>query len=133
MDRQNSIIKAEMTELEKVVDSVEQKKKERKVVHIFPHSHTDEGWLAKAEDFFTGADTAIFFGSVKDILDTTILELIANINRTFAYAELKYFKMWFERQDNVMQEKVRTLVKNGQLDLVGGGWSAPDEATTTYD
>jgi len=25
------------------------------------------------------------------------------------------------------------LVKDGQLDLVSGGWSAPDEAITTYD
>ena len=32
-----------------------------------------------------------------------------------------------------MQADVRGIVKNGQLDLVSGGWSAPDEAITTYD
>ena len=32
-----------------------------------------------------------------------------------------------------MKEKVKGLIKRGQLDLVSGGWSAPDEATTTYD
>lgn len=32
-----------------------------------------------------------------------------------------------------MQADVKLIVKNGQLDLVSGGWSAPDEAITTYD
>lgn len=41
--------------------------------------------------------------------------------------------MWWERQTPELQDEVRKLVKNGQLDLVSGGWSAPDEAITTYD
>jgi hypothetical protein len=102
-------------------------------VHLFPHSHTDEGWIARSDDFFTGNDTSIYPGSVRDILDTTTLELLKDPNRTFAYAEVKYFRMWWERQDAAMKEKVRGLVQRGQLDLVNGGWSAPDEATTTYD
>jgi hypothetical protein len=32
-----------------------------------------------------------------------------------------------------MRKIVQNLVKEGRLDLVSGGWSAPDEATTTYD
>ena len=62
-----------------------------------------------------------------------MVELLMNPNRTFTYAEIKYFKMWWELQDEFMHQKVRKLIKDGQLDLVGGGWSAPDEATTTYD
>jgi len=52
--------------------------------------------LAKTDDFFTGEDTSIFSGSVKDILDTVILELLLDKNRTFTYAEIKYFKMWYD-------------------------------------
>ena len=48
-------------------------KKDKKVLHIIPHSHTDEGWLSTTEDFYSGDDpTSIYIGSVKDILDSTI-------------------------------------------------------------
>jgi hypothetical protein len=65
-------------------------------VHIFPHSHTDEGWLARTADFFNGADTSIYQGSVRDVLDSTILELASDKSRTFTYAEMKYFRMWWD-------------------------------------
>jgi len=126
-----------LTQAEAMAESAEvnklKKTLEKKYVHLFPHSHTDEGWLAKSDDFFTGKDTSIFSGSVQDILDTTMLELLIDKNRTFCYAETKYFYMWWEKQDAAMKEKVRGLVKRGQLDLLSGGWAAPDEATTTYD
>ena len=32
-----------------------------------------------------------------------------------------------------MKNDVREFIKDGRLDLVSGGWSAPDEATTTHD
>ena len=41
--------------------------------------------------------------------------------------------MWWENQDKELKTKVKELVKKGRLDLVSGGWSAPDEAVTTYD
>ena len=106
----------------------------KKVVHLFPHSHTDEGWVSTVDDFYTGNDKdGIYVGGVKDIFDTTITELILNPNRTFAFGEMKYFKRWYDDQEAALKDKVKELVLNGQLDLVGGGWSSPDEATTTYD
>lgn len=41
--------------------------------------------------------------------------------------------MWYELQNNKTKSQVKSLVKSGRLDLVGGGWAAPDEATTNYD
>lgn len=109
-------------------------KKDKKVLHIIPHSHTDEGWLSTTEDFYSGDDeTSIYIGSVKDILDTTIQQLRVNKNHTFAYSEIKYFKYWWDQQEESLKKEVKEMVKDGRLDLVSGGWSAPDEATTTHD
>jgi hypothetical protein len=70
---------------------------------------------------------------VKDILDSVYEQLVKNDTRTFTYAETKFFKMWYENQTAEVQEKAKSLVKDGRLDLVNGGWSSPDEAVTTYD
>ena len=91
-----------MSAHQKMLDDLQKKeekaKKEKKVVHIFPHSHTDEGWLSTSNDFFTGDDDmSIYVGSVKDILDTTMQQLFEDKNRTFTFAEIKYFKMWYDR------------------------------------
>jgi hypothetical protein len=97
------------------LNSTDGSKKEikKRYVHLFPHSHTDEGWIAKSDDFFYGTDTSIYPGSVRDILDTTMLELLKNPNRTFVYAEVRYFKLWWSLQDAKMKEKVRWLIQKG--------------------
>lgn len=41
--------------------------------------------------------------------------------------------MWFYRIDEKKKDLVRQLVWNGQLELIQGGWSAPDEACPNYD
>ena len=41
--------------------------------------------------------------------------------------------MWWDEQDEKKKENVRELIKAGQLELINGGWSAPDEACPTYD
>lgn len=40
--------------------------------------------------------------------------------------------MRFNEQDEDMQARVRTLVANGQLDFVNGGWCMHDEAAAHY-
>jgi hypothetical protein len=99
----------EIKELNQITEELKQKK----YVHIFPHSHTDEGWLARTKDFFTGADTAIYQGSVRDVLDSTMVELAADKSRTFVYAEMKYFRMWWDEQDEEMRKKVKEMVSSG--------------------
>ena len=46
---------------------------------------------------------------------------------------MKYFKRWYDEQKPELQNKVKELVKEGQLDLVGGGWSSPDEACPSFE
>jgi hypothetical protein len=60
-------------------------------------------------------------------------KVIDNKNLTFTYAEIKYFKQWYDQQPEDIQQEVKNLVKSGNLDLVSGGWSTPDEAITSYD
>lgn len=70
---------------------------------------------------------------VSAILDTTIYELLADKNRRFSYVEMKFFSMWFYRQEATLQEKVRGLVREGRLEFINGGWSMHDEANAHYE
>ena len=66
-------------------------------MHLIPHSHTTEGFMSTPEDYFTGAEgNQIYIGGVRDILDSVVAEMIDNKNLTFTYAEIKYFKQWYE-------------------------------------
>lgn len=65
----------------------------KRYVHLIPHTHTSEGFMSTAENYYTGNDTnQIYIGGVRDILDSVINEMIDNKNLTFTYAEIKYFK-----------------------------------------
>jgi len=74
-----------------------------------------------------------FIGSVEDILNSTMLELYADGNKTFTFGDLKYFKQWYDTLNETDKADVKTVVQNGQLDIVNGGWMPPDEALTQYD
>ena len=63
--------------MEKNKQEIKNIKPNKKIVHLIPHSHTDEGWLSTVDEFYTGEDDwSIYIGCVKDILDSTIEELI---------------------------------------------------------
>jgi alpha-mannosidase len=47
--------------------------------------------------------------------------------------EMKFFKMWWDEQNEDMKTKVRQLVRSGQLELVNAGWSMHDEACPIYE
>ena len=46
---------------------------------------------------------------------------------------MKFFKMWWDEQNEDMKTKVRQLVRSGQLELVNAGWSMHDEACPIYE
>ena len=108
------------------------KYKNKKTVHILPHSHTDLGWLSTLEEYFNGEHLDFYLGSINSMLTTVVQELEKDPKRTFTYAEMKFLKMWWDKQNDDKKNSVRKLIKNGQLLIVNGGMSAPDEATTSY-
>jgi len=44
-----------------------------------------------------------------------------------------FFTIWYNRQTKEMKQTVKKLIKNGQFEIVNGGWSANDEATPNFD
>jgi alpha-mannosidase len=69
---------------------------------------------------------------VKYILDTVVEELLKNPARKFVYVEQHFFQTWWVRQNAAVQASVKTLVANGQLEFLNGGWCMHDEAATHY-
>lgn len=59
--------------------------------------------------------------------------LIDNPERKFSEVEMKFFNMWWNNQNDTMKDRVKQLIKNGQLELINAGWSMHDEACPTYD
>jgi lysosomal alpha-mannosidase len=41
--------------------------------------------------------------------------------------------MWYTQQDQAVKDQVKRLIKNGQLEITQGGWSATDEACPSYE
>jgi lysosomal alpha-mannosidase len=74
-----------------------------KYVHIIPHSHTDLGWQGTIQDYFQGQNLEFYIGSVNSILTTVVQELSRDSNRTFSYAEVEFFKMWWDRQNDIQR------------------------------
>ena len=71
--------------------------------------------------------------NVKNIIDTYVIELMADKKKRFTQVEMKFFSMWWERQNEDKKNDVRQLVKEGRLEFVNAGWSMHDEACTHHD
>jgi len=69
---------------------------------------------------------------VEKIISNVIHELQLNKDRKYMYVEMIYFSKWWTYQTEETQSIVRELIRNGQLELVNGGWCENDEATTHY-
>ena len=102
------------------------------IVHLIPHTHDDVGWRKTVDQYYYGRNSSHQFAHVENILNNSIEALLKNENRTFTYVEMKFFSMWWERQNETIKEQVRNLVREGRLEFVNGGWSANDEACPQY-
>jgi lysosomal alpha-mannosidase len=111
----------------------ENQEKYHLTVHLVPHTHDDVGWDKTVDEYFTGAAPNRQLASVATILDTVISELQRNPKRRFTYVEMKFFHMWYTQQEKGVKDEVKRLIKNGQLEITQGGWSATDEACPSYE
>ena len=94
-------------------------------IHIVPHSHDDAGWLYTVDKYF---EDRVFYA-----INTVIIELEQNPKRQYIQVEIAFFERWWRMQTEEVQNRVRNLVKNGQLQFALGHWSMPDEAVTYYN
>ncbi|XP_059093937.1 lysosomal alpha-mannosidase-like [Tigriopus californicus] len=102
-------------------------------VHLVPHTHDDVGWLKTVDQYYYGSQKDITPVSVKYILDSVIPELVKDPTKRFIYVEVAFFWRWWQEQHDITRNQVRTLVHNGQLEFINGGWSMNDEAATHYN
>jgi alpha-mannosidase len=93
-------------------------------VHLCPHTHDDTGWQVTVDQYF--------FNEVYYVVDTVITELLKNPDRRFMYVEVGFFARWWEQQPEARRNLTRTLVHEGRLEFINGGWCMHDEASPLW-
>jgi hypothetical protein len=86
-------------------------------VHVIAHTHDDVGWLKTYHEHFTGMQGDNAHANVGQLLSETIMELLKHPERRFTYVEMKFFTMWYKRQDIDTQGAVKQLIKEGRLEI----------------
>ena len=88
------------------------------------HSHMDAGWIMTVEDYYQKM--------VKKIFSEVFIALDKDFTRKFTHAEIRFFIMWWEEQNDKTKAFAREMVKLGSFEFVNGGFVASDEACTNY-
>jgi alpha-mannosidase II len=73
-----------------------------------------------------------FERKTKYIIDAIVDSLSAKPTRKFVWAEISYLSLWWSQASENRKNIFKSLVSNGQLEIVTGGWVMNDEANTHY-
>ncbi|XP_066922208.1 alpha-mannosidase 2-like isoform X2 [Clytia hemisphaerica] len=93
-------------------------------VFVMPHSHNDPGWLKTVVSYFNDQTVHI----ISNIVDA----LAKDEKRKFIWAETSYFKMWWDQTSPMRRQLAQEQIRNGQLEIVTGGWVMNDESNPHY-
>ena len=93
-------------------------------IFLVPHAHCDVGWEWTIFGYYNN--------SVRHILDSVVADLGAHPAHRFIWSETKWIEMWWPRQNATTQATFRRIVRDGQFEFVGAGWSQSDEVTPSY-
>ncbi|RXG61085.1 Lysosomal alpha-mannosidase [Armadillidium vulgare] len=102
-------------------------------VHLVCHTHDDVGWLKTVDQYYYGSRKDITGVGVQYILDSVISVLLTDPAKKFIYVESAFFFRWWDEQNEQMQNNVKQLVNNGQLEFINGGWCMNDEGIAHYN
>ena len=94
-------------------------------IFVVPFSHVDPGYGKTFEQYYRL--------HVKGILDSMVQKLTEYPDMTFQWAEVVYLERWWREINVKTKMQVRKLIREGQLEIVTGGWVMPDEAITTAE
>ncbi|CAN6198140.1 unnamed protein product [Urochloa humidicola] len=97
---------------------------EKLKVFVAPHSHNDPGWIRTVEEYYDRQS--------RHILDTIVESLSKDSRRKFIWEEMSYLERWWRDAPRKKQEAFAKLVRDGQLEIVSGGWVMNDEANSHY-
>jgi alpha-mannosidase len=91
---------------------------------IVPHSHIDAGWIDKLEVYQIEHFEPIFH-SVLSVLES-------NQQFKFCWSESIWLNHWLSKHPED-KERLKKLIKTGQIEIAGGGWVMHDEALTDFE
>jgi hypothetical protein len=106
-------------------------------LHIFliPFSHNDVGFDLTPEQYYNS--TRHYHttppGAVQKTMESVIDAMLEDKRRKFAISQMFYFKMYWDAQGKDRKGKIKELIRQGQLEILGTGVTENDEATTYYE
>lgn len=94
-------------------------------VHVIPWTHADPGYKSSYTNSFNV--------HTSKILTSVVNSLSADPSRRFIWAEAGILQRWYASASTEVKDTLKTLIHNGQFEIVSGGWVMPEEALTHYE